>query len=103
VNMMNGRGLGSKRSWPDLRYYAGIRLEGLRKSTKNLIRHSRTPGRDSNPGRHGHEAGVLTTRPRRSVTTVGKMYVHCLASCGSCLPLLLDIEPRVGDTQHRLI
>jgi hypothetical protein len=27
---------GSKRSWPNLRYYSGIRLEKLRKTTKNL-------------------------------------------------------------------
>jgi hypothetical protein len=29
--MMNGKGFGSKRSWPNLMYYTGIRLEGMRK------------------------------------------------------------------------
>jgi hypothetical protein len=34
--MMNGKGFGMKRSWPTLKYYAGIRLERLREPTKNL-------------------------------------------------------------------
>jgi hypothetical protein len=32
--MMNGKGIVRKRSWPNLRYYTGIRLEGLRKRRK---------------------------------------------------------------------
>jgi hypothetical protein len=32
-----------------LRYYLGIRLEGLRKSTKNVSQDSRSPDRDRNP------------------------------------------------------
>jgi hypothetical protein len=32
---MNLKGYGRKRSWPNLRYYPEIYLEGLRKTTKN--------------------------------------------------------------------
>jgi hypothetical protein len=43
-----------------LRYCSGIRLERLRKTTKN--RHnSRSPGRDLNPGPPEYEVGMLTT------------------------------------------
>jgi hypothetical protein len=43
------------------RYYPGIRLEGLRKTTKDLNRDSQSPGRDVSPGPPEFEAGVLTT------------------------------------------
>jgi hypothetical protein len=33
--MMNWKGKGKKRLWPNLRYYPGIFLEGMRKTTKN--------------------------------------------------------------------
>jgi hypothetical protein len=64
---MNWKGCGRKRSWPNLRYYPGTRLEGVRKTTKSLSQDSRSPGRDLNPGPAEYEARVLTTRPRRSV------------------------------------
>jgi hypothetical protein len=32
--IMNGKGFGRKQSWPNLRYYASICLEGVRKTTK---------------------------------------------------------------------
>jgi hypothetical protein len=35
---MNWKGCGRKQSWPDLRYYPGICLEGLRKSSKTPVR-----------------------------------------------------------------
>jgi hypothetical protein len=50
-----------------LRYYPGIRLEGLRKTTKNSIKTAGRRGRESSPELPGYEAGVLTTRPRLSV------------------------------------
>jgi len=34
--MMNRKGFGRKRLWPNLRYYPGIHLKRLRKTTKNL-------------------------------------------------------------------
>jgi hypothetical protein len=46
-----------KRPWSYSRYYPGIYLEGLEKTTKNLDRDSRSPGRDLNPGPARYEAG----------------------------------------------
>jgi hypothetical protein len=46
-----------------LRYYTGIRLEGLRKSTRILSQDSRSSVRKLNPGPIQYEAGVLITRP----------------------------------------
>jgi hypothetical protein len=34
---MNWKGYGRKELWPDLGYYSGIFLEGLRKTVKNLL------------------------------------------------------------------
>jgi hypothetical protein len=50
-----------------VRYYVGIFLEGLSKTTKNFSQDSRSRGRDLNPGTPENEAGVLNTRPQRSV------------------------------------
>jgi hypothetical protein len=52
-----------------LRYYHGIRLEGLRETMKTLSQDSRSPGRDFNPGPRENEARVLKTH---SPTTLGK-------------------------------
>jgi hypothetical protein len=49
-----------------LRYCRGIRLEGLRKTTKHS--EERSPGRVLYPGSPEYKAGVLTIRPRRSVS-----------------------------------
>jgi hypothetical protein len=49
-----------------VRLYPGIRLDGLRKTTKSRSQDKRSPGRDLNPRPPEYEAGVLTTRPRRS-------------------------------------
>jgi hypothetical protein len=57
-------------SWRNLRYYPGVCLENLRKTMKNLSQDSRSPGQDLDPGPPKYEAGVLTTRPRRSGRTV---------------------------------
>jgi hypothetical protein len=48
--MINWKGCGSKRSWPNSQYYAGICLEGLRKTSKNLSQDSRSPGLYLNQG-----------------------------------------------------
>jgi hypothetical protein len=65
--MMDWKGSGWKRSWSDFKVLPYIRLEGLRKTTKTLCQGSRSPGRDFKPGSPENEAGVLTTRRRRSV------------------------------------
>jgi hypothetical protein len=61
-----------KRYWEEevvgnLKHFPVILLEGLRKTTKYLSQDSRSPGRKLNHGPPEYEAGVLTTRPRRSV------------------------------------
>jgi hypothetical protein len=50
-----------------LRYYPGISLEVLRKTTKSLSHDSWSPGQDLNPRSPEYEAEVLITRLRRSV------------------------------------
>jgi hypothetical protein len=52
---------GRKRSWINLRYYAGICLEVLEKTTKTLSQNRRSTGRDLNPGPPEYEVRVLTT------------------------------------------
>jgi hypothetical protein len=49
---MKCKGFGKKRSLLEFKvaYYFGIRLDGPRKTTKNLSQESRYPGRDLNPG-----------------------------------------------------
>jgi hypothetical protein len=59
--MMNWKGCGRNRSCPNVRYYPGICLEGLMKTTKNLTRVSWSVGRDLNPVTPEYEVGVLTT------------------------------------------
>jgi hypothetical protein len=49
---MNGKGCGKKRLWLNLRYYPGICLKGLSKTTKNLSRDSQSPGQDLKLGPH---------------------------------------------------
>jgi hypothetical protein len=60
-------------SWPEknlqgsgrgliLRYYPGIRMEGMRKTSKLLGQGSRSPGRELNVGPPEYEAGVLISR-----------------------------------------
>jgi hypothetical protein len=48
--LMNRKRFGRKRSWRNLRYYDGIRLEGQRKTTKTPNQHSRLPGSRFEPG-----------------------------------------------------
>jgi hypothetical protein len=60
---------GRKRSWHNLRYYPGIWLEELNKTTTNFNKDSWFLGRDLKPGSSEYE-GVLTTGPRRSVSVL---------------------------------
>jgi hypothetical protein len=69
---MNSKGLGKKRPLPNLMYYPGIHLEGLRKTTRNLSEDNRSAGRDLNLGPLEHESEAVTNRPRRSVEVVLK-------------------------------
>jgi hypothetical protein len=64
--MMNWKGFGSKRSRPNLRYYLGIRLEELMKTTKNLNEDSRSPGPTVGPG----TSRIRSRSVNHSITTV---------------------------------
>jgi hypothetical protein len=64
---MNWKGCGRKRLWPNLTYYIGMFMEGLRKTTNNLSPDSRSPGRDLNLGPCKYEAELLTAQPRSLV------------------------------------
>jgi hypothetical protein len=66
--MMNWKGYGRKRSWPNLRCYPEICLEGLRNATKNLGQNSQSSVRDVNSGLAEYEAGMLTTVATRCFT-----------------------------------
>jgi hypothetical protein len=55
---MNGKGYVRNRSWPNLRHYPGICLEGLRKT---ISEDSLSPGQGLNLGPPEYEAEVLTT------------------------------------------
>jgi hypothetical protein len=61
---MNWDGCGRKQFWPNMRYYHGICLVGLRNVTKILRKESRHRSRDVNPRPPYYEAGLLPTLPR---------------------------------------
>jgi hypothetical protein len=56
--MMIWKGFERKQSWPNLRYYPRICLEGLSKTMKNSSQIIWSPGRDFKPGPHEYDAGV---------------------------------------------
>jgi hypothetical protein len=56
------------RSWPNLRYYVGIRLDRVSETTKTLNQHSLSLGRVLNPEPPEYEAEVLN----HSTTTLGQ-------------------------------
>jgi hypothetical protein len=67
---MNWKGCGKKQSGPNLRYYPGICLEGLRKTTEDLSKYIWSLGQDFNPGPPEYEAGELTAQPQCSVVLI---------------------------------
>jgi hypothetical protein len=58
---LNWKGCGEKWTWPNLRYYAGICFEGLRKTTDNISQESQSRGWDLNAGCNEYEAGLPTS------------------------------------------
>jgi len=64
LQMMNLEECGKKLPLP--KFYRGICLKGLKKTTKNISMESWHPGWDLNPG-SSVKAGVLTTQQRHSV------------------------------------
>jgi hypothetical protein len=57
---MNWKGCGSKLTWPDLRYYLDVFLEGLGKTTKVLSQDIRFPNEYLNPLSVEQGGGVLS-------------------------------------------
>jgi hypothetical protein len=60
---MRWKGCGRYQSWPNLRYYPGICMEGLRKPMKNISQASWSQSEDVKSGPPKYEAGVLPTQP----------------------------------------
>jgi hypothetical protein len=65
--MINGKDTEGNCRGLILRYYSDNLLEGMWKTTKTLSQDSRISDRDLNLGPREYGAGVLTTRPLRSV------------------------------------
>jgi hypothetical protein len=61
--IVDWKGFGRERPWPNFKVLSRHLHGELRKTTQNLNQDSR----DLNPRPPENEAGVLTTRPRRSV------------------------------------
>jgi hypothetical protein len=57
-----------RRSSHMFKVLAGHSTGGTEESQETISQDSQSPGRDLNPEAPEYEAGVLTTRPRRSVT-----------------------------------
>jgi hypothetical protein len=61
--MINWKGFGRKRSWPNFKLLIQQWLEGLRKTTENLSQDIQSLDQDLNLRPPKYETGVLTTRP----------------------------------------
>jgi hypothetical protein len=66
--MTNWKGLGRSGRDPILRFYPGIRLNGMNKATKNFSQDGRSPGQDLNVESCEYVAGV-----NQSTTTFGNI------------------------------
>jgi hypothetical protein len=67
--MLNLKGFGRKRSWPNLKILSRHSPGGSEKAhEKTPMRISGRRGQDLNPGPPEYEERVLTTRPRLSMT-----------------------------------
>jgi hypothetical protein len=81
--MTNWKACGRKRSCPNFNVLSWHFLKGLRKTTKTLSQDSRSPSLDLTPWPPECEAGVLTTRPQRSViqsNDVSRLWRWCLCA-----------------------
>jgi hypothetical protein len=64
--MMNWKGFGRKLLWPDFKVLSQHSRGGTEENHKTRSQYRRSPGRDLKPGPLEYEAGMSTTRPRRS-------------------------------------
>jgi hypothetical protein len=84
-----------------IRYYIDIFVEGLRKTVKSLSHHSLSLGQVLNSRPPEYEAGVLTTRPRRSAGGLRKTTKICSQDYQG--PRTLDVRRSVLDIKfHHL-
>jgi hypothetical protein len=95
--MMNWKRFGRKRSRPVLRYYPGIRLEGLKKNTKSSL--SIACRQESNSGLPEYEVEVLTTtttfgaaNERQQMTAAGEKLERHLRPQSHGTPECLVLE-----------
>jgi hypothetical protein len=77
-----------KRLWKEAEV-AGICLQRLKKTTKNLSQDSRSPGRDLNPELLEYETGVLTNRLCELPSAVLHTIYIINATTRSCADLVL--------------
>jgi hypothetical protein len=68
--IVNWKGFGMKWSLYNFKVLSRISPGGTDVNTKNLIQDSRSAGQNLNLGPPEYKAGVLATRPRRSVVSV---------------------------------
>jgi hypothetical protein len=64
--MMNWKGFGKKRFWPNCKVLPR-NFSGVTEESHEKFQVSRSPAQNVNPIRTEYEAGVLPTQPRRSV------------------------------------
>jgi hypothetical protein len=65
--MMNLKGFGRKRSWPNFKVVSWHSSGGMRKTTKNLSQYNRSPGPRFKPG----TSQIQSTSVKHSATTFG--------------------------------
>jgi hypothetical protein len=61
--VMNWKGFGIKRSWPNFKVLSRLSPGGTEENNENLNQDNRSTGQRIGPPEH--EAGMLTTGPRR--------------------------------------
>jgi hypothetical protein len=67
---MKWKGFERKRLWPNFKYYSGINLEELRKSTNTLSQYSRSLPPDVNSRLSKYKAGVLSSSFPKAIICV---------------------------------
>jgi hypothetical protein len=77
--VMNWKWFGRKRLWPNFKELYQHSCRGAEENQENFSQDRRFPGRDINPVPPEYEAGVFTSRPRRSVLgIVHRYFVVCV-------------------------
>jgi hypothetical protein len=82
--------------WPNFKVLSQHSPGGTEENHEHLSRDSRFPDKDLNPEPLEYEAGVLTTRPRRSVITIKEGGYVSSSRCLSNYRILLGAgsDPR---------